>query len=132
MSPIANMLVQIKNAQAVGTASVSVPFSKMKFEIAKILKENGFVDEIEKNAKKSKKTELDFINIKLKYNLGRGEINGIKLISKPSRRLYFGKADLKSVRSGYGLSVISTSKGVMSGDDAKKNGIGGEILFEIW
>ena len=70
--------------------------------------------------------------IGLKYENGAGAINDIKMISKPSRRMYVGKGELKPIKSGYGIAVISTSKGIMAGDDAKKAGIGGEILFEIW
>ena len=68
----------------------------------------------------------------LKYENGVGAIGGIKMISKPSRRVYVGKDDLKPIRNGYGISVISTSKGLMTGDDAKKAGIGGEIICEVW
>jgi small subunit ribosomal protein S8 len=132
MSPIANMLVQIKNAQSAGLENVAVPFSEMKFRIAEILKNKGFIENVEKKKKKAHKVEVDFLNIELKYKDGVGAINDIKLISKPSRRMYAGKEALRQVKSGYGISVISTSKGLMTGDDAKKNGIGGETIFEIW
>ena len=126
------MLVQLKNAQARGYAEAVLPFSKIKFEIAQILKNKNFVSEVEKRKKKTKKTEFDTLAIGLKYENGIGVINDIKLVSKPSRRMYAGKGDLKPIKSGYGIAVISTSKGIMAGDDAKKAGIGGEILFEIW
>jgi len=132
LSPIANMLVQLKNAQARGHAEVVLPFSKIKFEIAQILKNKNFVSEVEKRKKKTKKNEFDTLAISLKYENSVGAINDIKLISKPSRRIYVGKGDLKPIKSGYGIAVISTSKGIMAGDDAKKAGIGGEIIFEIW
>ncbi len=132
MSPIANMLVQIKNAQAVSAERVSIPFSAMKFEISKILKEKKFISDVEKKKRKLRKAEVNFLDIMLKYEDGVGAINGIKLISKPSRRMYAKKGELKPVKSGYGISVISTSKGLMTGEDSKKAGLGGELIFEIW
>lgn len=126
------MLTQLKNAQARGQSEVVMPFSKIKFSIALILQEKGFVDVVEKKKKKTKKSEFDTLSIKLKYNDGVGAIDDVKLISKPSRKVYAGKDELKTVKSGYGISVISTSKGVMSGENAKKAGLGGEVLFEIW
>lgn len=132
MSPIANMLVQIKNAQAVSAERVSIPFSAIKFEISKILKEKKFISDVEKKKRKLHKAEVNFLDIKLKYEDGIGVINGIKLISKPSRRMYAKKGELKLVKSGYGISVISTSKGLMTGEDSKKAGLGGELIFEIW
>lgn len=126
------MLNQIKNAQARGKDEVTLPFSKMSFNIAEILKKSGFVSEVEKKKMKTKKSEVDVLSIRLKYNDGTGAISGIKLISKPSRRIYAGKEDLKPVRSGYGLAIVSTSKGLMTGDEARKLGMGGEVLFEIW
>ncbi len=132
MSPIANMLVQLKNAQAVSLGSAVVPFSRMKFEVAKILKERGFIEEVEEKKKKMRKVGAPCLSLKLKYEGGVGAINGIKLVSKPSRRVYAGKGDLKPVKTGYGISVVSTSKGIMTGDEARKAGLGGEVLFEIW
>jgi small subunit ribosomal protein S8 len=132
MSPIANMLVQIKNAQARSIEEIILPFSKMKFDIAMILKEKGFIGEVEKRKKKMKKAELNFIAIQLKYVDGVGAISEIKLVSKPSRRMYAAKNDLKPIMNGYGISVVSTSKGLMTGSDARKAGIGGEVIFEVW
>ena len=126
------MLNQIKNAQARGYGEVVLPFSKMKFEIAGILKNKGFIAEVQKKKRKTKKSEFDTLDVELKYNNGAGAISGIKLISKPSRRIYAGKRDLKAVKDGYGIAVVSTPKGLMTSDDAKKSGLGGEILFEIW
>lgn len=126
------MLTQIKNAQSRGREEVVLPFSKMLFGLAQILKKAGFVSGVDKNKKKSGRSELDVINIKLKYNNGAGAISNVKLISKPSRRIYAGKEDLKPVRDGYGISVVSTSRGLMTGDEARKAGIGGEVICEIW
>ncbi len=132
MSPIANMLIQLKNAQARGHAEVVLPFSKIKFDIAQILKEKKFVSEVEKRKRKTKKSEFDTLAIVLKYENSIGSITGIKMVSKPSRRMYSGKGELRPIKNGYGISVVSTSKGIMTGSDAKKAGVGGEMLFEIW
>lgn len=131
--PIGDMLTRISNAQAVGKEHVSVPSSKIKFRIAQILKENGFIQDVEKKSNKSLKGEVDYLLISLKYDDERmPSVNGFKLISKPSRHLYAKAEDMKPVRSGYGIAVVSTSKGVMSSKEAKKQGVGGEVLFEVW
>jgi len=126
------MLAQIKNAQLRNHEDVVFPFSKMKLSIAEILKSKGFIEGVDTKKKKMKKAEVDFISIKLKYNDGVGAIDDVKLVSKPSRRVYASKDDLKPVRNGFGISVVSTSKGLMTGEDARKAGIGGELLFEVW
>lgn len=127
------MLIRISNAQAVDKEHVSVPFSKIKFKIAQVLKENGFIQEVEKKSKKGRKSEVDYLLISLKYDdLRNPALNGFKLVSKPSRHLYAKVEDMKPVRSGYGIAVISTSKGVMSSKEARKQSVGGEILFEVW
>ena len=127
------MLVQITNAQAVDKEQVLVSFSKIKLEIVQILKNNGFVQNVEKKTKKGPKSEIDYLAITLKYDETRTpSLNGFKLISKPSRHLYIKASDVKPVRSGYGIAIISTSRGVMSSKDARKQGLGGEILFEVW
>lgn len=127
MSPIANMLVQLKNAQAVGHEEVVLPFSKMKEEIALVLQKHGYLKSVETKKKKMHKAELPFLHLAL----GK-VINGINLISKPSRRMYAGKDELTKVRSGFGIAVITTSKGIMTGDEARKAGVGGEVIFEVW
>ena len=126
------MLTQIKNAQTRGKSEMVLPFSRIKFEIAGILKNKGFINNVDKRKRKTKKSEFDMLAVELKYKDSVGAIEGIKLISKPSRRMYAGKKDLRPVKSGYGISVVSTSKGIMAGEDARKAGLGGEILFEIW
>ena len=132
MSPIANMLTQIKNAQSRGKEGVVLPFSKMTFGIAEILKNKGFIGGVEKKTRKMNKSEVSILGVELKYENGVGAIGGIKMISKPSRRVYVGKDDLKPIKNGYGISIISTSRGLMTGDEAKKAKIGGEIICEIW
>lgn len=127
------MLITIKNAQAVGKEQVSVPSSRIKLQIAAILKENGFVSEVERKKKKNKKgTEHEYIDITLKYEEDYPGISGVNIVSKPSRHMYVKASEIKSVRSGYGIGVISTSKGLMSSKEARKNNLGGELMFEIW
>jgi len=123
--PIADMLNRIKNAQAAERRTVSFGFSKIKYEIALILQKNGFIKDVEKKGRKEKK----IIKISLK---GKGEISGIKRISKPGQRIYVSAKDIKPVKAGYGAAVISTPKGLMTGKEARRNKLGGEILCEIW
>ena len=132
MYPISDMLIRIKNAQAVGKEQVSVPFSKIKLRIAQILKDRGFIGEVERRTKKGKKSEFEYISIELKYENKSPAISGFRMISKPSRHMYIGAGDIKPIRSGYGLGVISTSKGVMDSKEAKKQNLGGEMMFEVW
>ncbi len=132
MDPISDMLVRIKNAQLVNAERVSIPSSRVKFAIAGILKDAGFVAGIEKKKKKIRTTEYDYLDILLRYDDRRPAISGMKRISKPSRHLYIKAQDIKAVRSGFGVAVLSTSKGIMSSKDARRQGLGGEVLFEIW
>ncbi len=130
--PISDMLIRIKNAQAVKGEQVVMPFSKVKLKIANILKEAGYVSEVERKNKKAKKTEHEYLQLTLKYQDNQGALSGVKIISRPSRRMYIKARDIKLVRSGYGLAVVSTSKGIMNSKEAKKLGLGGEIICEIW
>lgn len=132
MDPIADMLIRIKNAQAVRGEQVVMPFSKVKFKIANILKEAGYISEVERKNKKVKKSEHEYLQCLLKYQDNQGALSDVKIISRPSRRMYIKAKDIKSVRSGHGLAIISTSKGIMSSKEAKKAGLGGEIICEIW
>ena len=132
-NPVIDMLIRIKNAQMSKSEQVSLPLSKMKFEIANILKEEGFLNNVEKRKKKGKKaTEIDYLLLEVKYNDGQGALNGVKLISKPSRKIYIKSKDIKLIRSGFGISVLSTPKGMMSSKEARKENLGGELLFEVW
>ncbi len=128
--PIADMLNKIKNAQVVCHPTVEVPFSNLKYEIAEILKKQGFVEKVEKKGRKTKKT----IEIVLKYQDKNPAILGLKKVSKPGQRIYFDSAGIKrkKVKGDYGISVISTSKGLMTNKEARKQKIGGEVICEIW
>ncbi len=123
-----DLLTKIKNAQAVKKENVKIPYSKMNEAVADILAKNKYLAGFEKKGRGPKK----ILDIRLKYQEGQGAVTGIKFVSKPSRRIYIGYADLKPVKQGYGIGVISTPKGIKTTMDAKKNKIGGEILFEIW
>ena len=133
MDSIANMLTQIKNGQAVQKDHVVVPFSKMKLAIASILRSEGFISDIERKMKKAKKSEHEYLHLVLKYDEdGQGAISDVRRVSRLSRRMYIGVDEIKPVRSGYGIAVLSTPKGVLSSRDARKQGVGGEVLFEIY
>ncbi len=124
-----NLLIQIKNAQAVKKETVKTSYSKNDEVILDILAKNKFIDSFEKKGRGAKK----ILSINPKYDKGGdGAIRGIKILSTPSRHLYSGYQDIKSVKSGYGLLVISTPKGIITGREAKKIKLGGELFFEIW
>lgn len=127
--PVADFITRLTNAGAVGHKTVSLPFSMFKLAIAEKLKDAGYLGGVEKKGKKVRKT-LDVI---LKYDeAGKPVINGVKRISKPGRRLYKSANEIMPVRYGHGALVLSTPKGVMTDKEARKAGIGGEALFEIW
>ncbi|PIQ75167.1 MAG: 30S ribosomal protein S8 [Candidatus Portnoybacteria bacterium CG_4_8_14_3_um_filter_40_10] len=128
MDPISDILIRIKNAQKAGKPSVEVPFSKVKFELAKIFERENFVEGVEEKGKKAAKK----IYINLKYKDGIPAIENITRKSRPSGRIYLGKDKIRSVRQGYGRAIISTSKGLMSDKEARKAGLGGELICEIW
>jgi small subunit ribosomal protein S8 len=127
--PIADMFTRIRNGSKAKFEKVDVPSSKMKQEIARILKEEGFI----KNFKlviDDQKHEV--IRISLKYDAARKEVIHLRRISKPGRRVYVGKEDIPSVMSGLGFSILSTSKGILTDKSARKAEIGGEVLCYVW
>ena len=132
MYPISDMLVQIMNAQAVNKESVVLPFSRMKFDVANIMKAGGYLVGVERKTRKTKKSEHEQIFITLKYDGHGPAVSGIKIISRPSRRMYIKASQIKPVRSGHGMAVVSTPKGIMSSKEARKQNLGGEMLFEVW
>jgi len=132
MDPISDMLTRITNAQAVRHERVAMPFSKMKLAIAQLLMQSGYVAGVERTTRTSGATEHEMLDIALKYDDGQGAISGVRIVSRPSRHLYTGVRDIRPVRSGYGMAVMSTPKGILSGSAARREGVGGEVLFEIW
>lgn len=123
-----NLLIQLKNAQAVKKESIKFPYSKNDSAVAEILAVNKFIDTVEKKGRGIKR----ILNIKLKYTNGEGAINGLTLMSKPSRKIYLGYKEIKPVKYGYGIMIISTPMGIMTNKEARKNKVGGEALFKIW
>ncbi len=122
------LLNKIKNAQLVKKESLKVPFTKNKERILEILASKGYIESFDKKGRGPKK----ILSIKLKYDDGKGVINGFKFISKPGQRIYIGYEEIKSVKSGYGSLVISTPNGIITGPEARKTKVGGEALFQIW
>jgi len=122
--PIADMLTRIRNGQSAGKKIVSMPSSKVKISIANVLKDEGYITEINK-AENDGKAEL---SIELKYHQGRPVIDMIKRVSKPSLRIYKKSNELPRVLDGLGIAIVSTSRGVMTDKAARKSGHGGEVL----
>jgi len=126
--PISDLLNRIRNAQAVLKEQLSVPFSNLNHEIAKILEKQGFIKKVEKKGRTYKKV----IEITLKYDDKSPSISGLKRISRPGQRIYKGFKEIKPVKSGYGMLIISTSKGLMTDKEVRRQKLGGEVICEIW
>ncbi len=132
--PIADMLTRIRNSVMIGQNNVAMPNSKIKVEIARILKEEGFIDSFE--VADGEKPGQNVLRIRLKYVGERRErasvITGLERISRPGRRVYTHKQEIPWVLSGLGIAILSTPKGVMTGQRARQLGVGGEVLCKIW
>ncbi len=131
--PIADMLTRVRNALKAKHETVRVPASKMKGEILRIMKDEGFIDDFEKYCDEG--SSCDMYMVKLKYFGGlkkQSVIVGLRRISKPGLRIYTQKDQIPRVNDGLGLAVISTSKGVLTDKQSRKYGIGGEIICYIW
>lgn len=127
--PIADMLTRIRNAIMVSYDTVDIPSSKLKINVAKLLKSEGFV----KNYKTIPDKRQGLLRIFLKYDeKGEPVIGGLKRVSKPSRRVYSKGERIPAVLNGFGVNILSTSKGLMTDRQARKMGIGGEILCSVW
>ncbi|MCR4328297.1 MAG: 30S ribosomal protein S8 [Patescibacteria group bacterium] len=121
-------IIKIKNAQMARKESLLVPYSSMDYAVLQALVTRRFI----KDAQRKMMGRRSMIEVVLKYDDGVPVIEGIKIVSKPSRRVYVPYTDLKSVRQGFGAAILSTSKGIMNNSEARKQKIGGEYLFEIW
>jgi small subunit ribosomal protein S8 len=131
VDPISDMLTQIRNAQAIGHTTVDLPFSKIKFSLAEILAKEGLIKKISKKGRGIKrKLEIELLYEDKKNAIPK--INQLKRISKPGKREYIKAKDIHPVLAGRGINIISTSKGLMTGKEARKKELGGEILCEIW
>jgi small subunit ribosomal protein S8 len=127
--PIADMLNRIKTAQAVSKETVDIPFSNLKYQIAECLEKEGFIGKVVKKKKEKRK----FFCLVLNYEVdGTPRITDLKRVSSPGQRIYGQSKDLRKIRGGRGISVISTPKGVMSNKKAREMGLGGEVICEIW
>ena len=123
--PIADMLTRIRNANANKNKEVSMPVSKVKVEIAKILKNEGFVEDY--------KVEDGILTLTLKYTSKKERvITGLKRISKPGLRVYAKNDEIPKVLNGFGIAIVSTSKGIMTDKEARKENLGGEVMAYIW
>ncbi len=127
--PIADMLTRIRNASKAKHEKVDIPSSKLKVEIAKILKDEGYV----KNVKLVKDRRQGVIRVYLKYTEDElPVIQGLKRVSRPGCRVYTGNATIPKVRAGLGTAILSTPKGIQTGKQAKKDNVGGEVLCHVW
>ncbi len=126
--PIADMLNRIITAQAVSRPAIDVPFSSIKNEIALSMEKEGFIGKVTCKTKQN----IPSMHILLKYNDGSPAISGVRRVSSPGQRIYVSKKNLYRIKGGSGISIVSTSKGVMTNKEAKAKGLGGEVLCEIW
>ncbi len=130
--PIADMLTRVRNALLAGKTTVDIPTSKLKLEIARILKEEGYIEDYVVG----EQTPFTYITITLKYYGARRErkpvITNIQRVSKPGRRVYRGRTDLPRVMSGVGIAIVTTPKGVMTAQQARRERVGGEVLCYVW
>ena len=124
--PISNMLTRIRNAQRANKVAVAMPSSKLKVAIAKVLKEEGYVEDFAVSA-----DAKPVLEIQLKYYAGRPVIEQIKRVSRPGLRVYKGSGEIPTVMNGLGVAIVSTSKGVMTDRKARAAGIGGELLCVV-
>ncbi len=120
-----DLIIKIKNAQKAGHESLKTRYTKMDKAVAEVLMKRGFIKNVELKGKTYKK----YLEIDLK---GPRAVSGLKLVSRPSLHRYSGYQEMRKVKGGYGLLVVSTPKGILSGDEAKKQKVGGELLMEVW
>ena len=134
VDPISDMLTQIRNAQAVKKKTVTLSYSKLKMALAKVLKQEAYLKEIETIKEKANKSKLrqKFIKLHLSYTNDDPAIKGLKRVSKSGQRIYVSYRRIPSVLDGLGIAIISTPQGLMTGIEAKKKRLGGEVICEIW
>jgi len=135
LDPIAEMLTRLRNAQMAGHKEVEMSASKLKLAIAKILEREGFVEDVIQL--KDSDSNFDKLKVVLKYYKKSNTeklpaIKGLRRISKEGQRIYVGKSDIRKVKNGYGIGIISTSKGIMTDQESKMQGLGGEYICEVW
>jgi small subunit ribosomal protein S8 len=126
--PIADMLTRLRNATAAGQSSLTLPYSKLKSDIAKILKKEGYINETELVSEEGHQA----IKIQTKFVNKTSAISGLKRVSRPGLRRYVGAGEIPRVLGGMGIAVLSTSRGILTGHEARKQKVGGELLAYIW
>lgn len=130
--PIADMLTRVRNAIMREHSTVSIPYSKTKNAIAQVLKDEGYITDFSIVSQEPR----DVLIVELKYRGNRRErrsvITGLERVSKPGRRTYVGKKDIPWVLSGMGISIVTTSRGIMTGQQARRLGVGGEVICRVW
>jgi small subunit ribosomal protein S8 len=130
--PIADFLTRIRNAIHAARETVDIPSSKLKVEMARILREQGYIDAYSVEAPTAERP-AELIRIRLKYTESRqSAISGLQRVSRPGQRQYVPATDIPKVQGGMGTTIVSTSRGVMTGHDARRAGVGGEIVAKVW
>ena len=128
VDPISQIIINIKNANVAGKATITLPYSKLKESVLEVLKKEGFIKDFSKKGKKIIKT----IEVEMAYIDGKSRIEGVQQISKNSRRSYAKAKEIKPVMNGYGALILTTPKGILTDREARKEKVGGEVLFKIW
>jgi small subunit ribosomal protein S8 len=128
VDPISDMLTRIRNASRALLPNVDLPHSRMKEGIANILKKEGYIAEVATEGNKPRRT----LKLKLKYDGKKGVIEGLRRVSTPGLRRYVSSTEIPRVRGGLGISIVSTSQGIMTGNQARKNNVGGELVCYVW
>lgn len=126
--PISAMLIMIKNASRAGHKTVAVPYSKMKQSIADCLVKEKYLTAVSRKSVKN----IPMLSLDIAYDGATPKMTDVKRVSKPSMRIYAGVKDIRPVKSGFGIMVLSTPKGIMTDREAKKELVGGEVLFKLW
>jgi len=128
VDPISQIIINIKNANVAGKATATFPYSKLKESIFEVLKKEGYIKDVTKKGKKIIKT----LEVELAYVDGKPRIDGVQQISKNSRRTYAKAKEIKPVLNGFGALILTTPKGILTDKEARKEKVGGEVLFKIW
>lgn len=126
--PIGDLITRIKNAGMADQESVVLPYSKMKHTVCEVLSREGYIGAVKESGKGIKKN----LTVEVLYVSGKPRVANTKRISKPSKRVYYAVDDIQPVRNGFGLLVLSTPQGIMTGAEARQNNVGGEALFQVW
>ncbi len=130
--PIADMFMRIRNGGAAGKSTVYIPYSDIKLRIANVLMKEGYLASVTRKVLKGR-TTMRVIEVGVVYDAPRvPRVRGMERVSRPSRRMYIGAKDLRPVNQGHGIMILSTPKGILTGSDAKKEHVGGEIIGNVW